>query len=63
MVKIDHKKTIVALAITAFVIARVLLWLVNPNDPEGTNLLVTTVVAAVVFGFLLLVYRAVRKGR
>ena len=45
----------------SFATSRLLLWLVNPDDPEGTNLLVTSVVAIIVFVPLWLVYRLALK--
>lgn len=40
---------VLALAIASFAISKVILFLVSPNDPEGTNLLIVAVVAAIVF--------------
>lgn len=54
---------VLLLAIVSLVVSRLLLWLVNPNDPEGSNLLVTIVAAAVVFVPLLLVYLLITKKR
>lgn len=47
--------------IASFAISRLLLSLASPNDSEGTNLLITTVVAIVIFVALLLVYRLIFK--
>jgi hypothetical protein len=35
--------------VVSFAASRLVLWLVNPDDPEGTNLLITTILAAVIF--------------
>lgn len=40
---------LIILIFLSFVTSRLLLWIINPDDPEGTNLLVTTVVAGGVF--------------
>ncbi|AGL62175.1 exported protein of unknown function [Candidatus Saccharimonas aalborgensis] len=53
--------TLLILVIVSFATSRLVLWLANPNDPEGTNLLVTTVVAIVVFVPLLFVYLRISK--
>jgi hypothetical protein len=53
--------TLLILAVVSFASSRLLLWLVNPNDPEGTNLLVTTVVALVIFVPLFLAYKQIMK--
>lgn len=47
----------------AFTVARLLLDVLNPNDPEGGNLLVTTVVAVVVWFVLYAAYRLVPRGK
>ena len=51
----------IGLIIVSLALSKLLLWLVNPNDPEGSNLLVTTVAAAIVFIPASLVYLLVTK--
>ena len=55
--------TIVILLVLSSVVSRFLLWVVNPNDPEGTNLLVTTVTTGVIFAPMLLIYLVVLSKR
>ncbi len=52
---------LLVLVIVSFASSKALLSFASPNDPEGTNLLVTTVVALVVFLPLFLVYRFLAK--
>lgn len=47
----------------SFTVARLLLDALNPNDPEGGNLLVTIVVAVVVWFVLYAAYRLVPRGK
>ncbi|MCH3973483.1 MAG: hypothetical protein LKG16_06865 [Bifidobacterium subtile] len=54
---------LLAIAAASFASSRLLLWLVNPNDPEGTNLLVTAALAIVVFVPLSLTYLHFAKRR
>lgn len=49
------------LAILSFAISKLILSLANPNDPEGTNLLITSGLAMVVFVPLLLLYLLISK--
>ncbi|MFZ1382321.1 MAG: hypothetical protein WAS54_05975 [Scrofimicrobium sp.] len=44
-------------------VARLLLWAINPNDPEGTNLLVTAFATATVFTPLALAYVLISRRR
>ena len=53
----------IVLIIMSLALSKLLLWLVNPNDPEGSNLLVTTVAGAIVFIPLSLVYLLVTRKR
>ncbi len=53
--------TLFILAIISFAISRLILLLTNPNDPEGTNLLITSGLAMLIFAFLLLAYLFVLK--
>lgn len=54
---------LLVLAFVSFVASRLILALASPNDPEGTNLLITTVVAIAVFVPLLLGCRLISRKR
>ena len=51
------------LAVVSFISSRLLLLAASPNDPEGTNLLITTIAALVIFASLWAVYRLILKKR
>lgn len=51
------------LILLSFAAAKLLLWFASPNDPEGANLLVTTVMAVVIFVPLWLVYTFIFKKK
>ena len=53
--------TLLIAAIISFVASKFMLSFINPNDPEGTNLLITTIVAIFVSVLLLSVYLFVSK--
>jgi len=49
------------LALVSFLLSKLALWLLNPGDPEGSNLLVVSVLAVVIFAVLLFACKAVSK--
>lgn len=53
--------TIALLGTTSLVVSRLLLLLVNPHDPEGTNLLVVIGMAAIVFVVLSSLFKLTTK--
>ena len=55
----SQKNSLLILGVTAFVCSKGMF--LSFNDPEGPNLLIVTVMAALTFGFSFLVYRFARR--
>jgi|GEM_PF-1926542 len=51
----------VFLAIVSFGLSKLVFWVANPDDPEGTNLLVVAFLAAIIFAVFLLAYSLIAK--